>query len=37
LQKETPCYEMLYRASDLAGPSKHGNELWGFMKGGEFD
>jgi hypothetical protein len=34
--KKTVCYEMLHRASDLAGSCEHGNETLGSIKGGKF-
>jgi hypothetical protein len=35
--RKTPaCYEVLHRALELAGSCKHGNELSGAIKGGEF-
>jgi hypothetical protein len=34
-RKETVCYEMLHRDSELAGSFEYGNEPWGCIKGGE--
>jgi hypothetical protein len=35
-RKKVPCYETLYRASDLAGSCECGNEPSGSIKRGEF-
>jgi hypothetical protein len=35
-RKKSACYEMLHRASELAGSCEYGNEPSGFIKGGEF-
>jgi len=34
--KKTACYEMLHRASELAGPCEHDNEPSDSIKGREF-